>query len=78
MTGGLSFALNERLTCDVAYTHIFVQDAPIDISATSRNPFFNPALGSYVGVSSPHIDIFSLGLRYKLFEPAAAPLMTKG
>jgi len=30
-------------------------------------------------LNAPHIDIFSLGLRYKLFEPAPpAPLITKG
>ena len=79
ISGGLSYAVNPRLMLDLAYTHIFVDDAPVNISATSGNPFFNPALGTYVGVSSPHIDIFSLGLRYKLFEPAPpAPLITKG
>ncbi|HUI96984.1 MAG TPA: OmpP1/FadL family transporter [Xanthobacteraceae bacterium] len=76
---GLSYAWTQRLTLDLAYTHIFVDNAPIDISATSGNPFFNSALGSYVGTSSPHIDILSLGLRYK-FEPAppSMPLKTKG
>ena len=79
VTGGLSYAVNPLLTLDLAYTHIFVDEAPIDISATSGNPFFNPALGTYIGTSSAHIDIISLGFRYKLLEPAPpAPLRTKG
>jgi long-chain fatty acid transport protein len=80
VAGGLSYAVNPRLTLDLAYTHIFVNDASIDISPTSGNPFFNPQLGSYVGTSSPHVDIISLGLRYKLLEPPppAPPLPTKG
>jgi len=76
VAAGLSYAVSPRLTFDLAYTHIFVDDAPINISAASGNPFFNPALGSYVGTSSPHIDIISLGLRFKLLEPPApAPAM---
>jgi long-chain fatty acid transport protein len=80
VAGGLSYAVSPQLTLDLAYTHIFVNDASIDISPTSGNPFFNPQLGSYVGTSSPHVDIISLGLRYKLLEPPppAPPLPTKG
>jgi long-chain fatty acid transport protein len=79
VTGGLSYAWTRSLTVDLAYTHIFMDDAPINISATSGNPFFNPALGSYVGTSSPHIDIFSMGLRYNFAPPPPSmPVKTKG
>jgi len=80
VAAGFSYAWTQRITLDFAYTHIFVDDASINISATSGNPFFNPALGSYVGTTSPHIDIISLGIRYKTPEPPppAMPLKTKG
>jgi len=79
VAAGLSYAWTRSLTVDLAYTHIFMDDAPINISATSGNPFFNPALGSYVGTSSAHIDIISFGLRYNFAPPPPAmPVKTKG
>jgi long-chain fatty acid transport protein len=77
-SGGLSWAYSERLTFDFAYTHIFVDDAPIDLTPGSGNPTFNPALGTFVGVGRTDIDIVSVGVRFKFSAPPKPVLVTKG
>lgn len=69
VSGGFSWAYSERLTFDFGYTHIFVEDAPINLTAASGNPTFNPALGSFTGVGRTDVDIVSLGLRFKFTPP---------
>jgi len=53
-----------------------VKDTDINITAASGNPWFRGGV-SYVGTTSPHVDILSLGLKVK-FAPAPKPVVTKG
>jgi long-chain fatty acid transport protein len=76
-SAGISYAYSERLTFDLGYTHIFVKDAPIDLSAASGNPSFNPSLGTFIGNAQTDIDIVSLGVRFRFSAPPK-PLVTKG
>jgi len=75
---GASYKMLPNLIMDVGYSHIWVKDANINISPTSGNPWFNPALPiSYVGNASSGINIYSVGFRY-MFNAPPPPLMTKG
>jgi long-chain fatty acid transport protein len=76
---GASYQLTPRISLDAGYTHIFVKDTPIDISATSGNPWFIPGV-PYVGSVDSHVDIISAALRYRFDTPAPPPnklLITK-
>lgn len=73
---GASYNWNEKLSFDIAYTHIWVKDADITITAASGNPWF--AGVNYIGTAESHLDIFAVGLRYKWFEPPKPALITKG
>jgi long-chain fatty acid transport protein len=78
---GASYKMLPNFIMDVGYSHIWVQDANINISAASGNPWFNPAAPiAYVGNASVGISIYSVGFRY-MFDtppPPLAPIMTKG
>jgi len=67
------------LTFDLAYTFIDVDSTPINISATSGNPWLN-AFGPYIGSVNSNVHILSLGARFQFNPPpAVAPmLVTKG
>jgi len=68
LSTGLSYKANKWLTLDVAYSHAFVRTPNINISATSGNPWFNAASGSYVGNVNASFDIVSVAARFAL-EP---------
>lgn len=53
---GASYNWNERLSIDAGYSHIFIEDAPIDEATAGFR---------YAGVSEGSGDIISLGIRYK-------------
>jgi long-chain fatty acid transport protein len=53
---GASYDFNDRLSFDAAYTHIFVDDAPINV--TTGAP--------YSGTAEGDVDILAVSLRYKL------------
>jgi long-chain fatty acid transport protein len=72
---GATWQMNPRLSVDFAYTHVFVDDAHINITAASGNPWFSGV--PYVGTAESSLDIFSVGIRYQWFEPSR-PLITKG
>jgi long-chain fatty acid transport protein len=76
VSGGASYNWNQYLSLDFAYTHIFVQDAPINISPGVGNPVFDPRLGVFIGNSSGSVDIVSVGLRYR-FVPVVAPAVVR-
>jgi len=82
LTAGASYKMQPNFIMDVGYSHIWVRDANINISAASGNPWFNPSPVpiSYIGNASSSINIFSVGFRYMFDAPAApvAPLLTKG
>lgn len=73
---GLTYNVNAKLSFDLAYTHVFVENADINITAASGNPWFTGV--PYVGIAESRLDILSIGIRYKWFDPPAAPLTTKG
>jgi long-chain fatty acid transport protein len=74
---GASWAVWKGFSFDVAYSHLWVKDPSINITATSGNPWFDGV--AYVGDVNAHVDILSIALRYRWDTPAAvkAPLITK-
>jgi long-chain fatty acid transport protein len=79
---GASWEIWRGFTADLAYSHLWVKDPSINISAASGNPWFNPAVPiNYIGDVSAHVDILSIGIRYRwdtaVAAPAKAPLITK-
>jgi long-chain fatty acid transport protein len=80
-SAGMSYKMAPNVSIDLAYTHIFVKETPINITAASGNPWLIsvPGLGPlpYVGTADSSVDIISLGLRYQLAPPPPA-LVTKG
>ena len=69
---GLSWKIAPFAHFDLAYTHLFVKDTNVNISAASGNPSFNGSI-TYIGTADSHGDIFSLSLvaRFDDLEPAA-------
>lgn len=58
---GATYAFNDRFSIDAAYTHLFVDDAPLDVTtATPGGPI------GYSGTAEGDVDIFAVSLRYKL------------
>ncbi|MCA1406611.1 outer membrane protein transport protein [Ensifer sp. IC3342] len=53
---GASYDWNERLSLDVGYSHLFVDDAPVDETTAGVR---------YAGEAEGSVDIISFGLRYK-------------
>jgi long-chain fatty acid transport protein len=70
---GGTYKYSAKTTIDLAYSHVFVKSAPINIVDAS-NPFF--ALGggtTYSGNVSSSLDIISLALKYRWDNPAPEP-----
>jgi long-chain fatty acid transport protein len=80
LSAGASYKMLPNFVMDVGYSHIWVKDSNINISAASGNPWFNPAVPiAYVGNASASLNIFSVGFRYMFAPPPpVAPLLTKG
>ena len=82
---GASYKWNEKLSFDVAYTHIFVSDTPIRIVPGHQDFIAAPARSwraPFVGDVDARVDIFSVGLKYRWDTPAipipAQPVVRKG
>ena len=75
---GASYKMLPNFIMDIGYSHIWVKDANINISATSGNPWFSGV--NYIGNASTSINIYSVGFRYMFNAPPppVAPLMTRG
>ena len=74
---GATWQVFRGLHFDLAYSHIWVKDPTINISAGSGNPWFIPGgTAPYVGSANAHVDIFSGSLVFRWDEPAAAPVRT--
>ena len=67
---GATYQATKKLSFDVAYSHLFVKDTSIDISAGSGNPAYNGVV-SYIGDVSSHGDVISVAMKYRWDEPAA-------
>ena len=62
LSAGLSYDVSDNFTVDVAYTHVFIDDADID----TRQPGAAPILSTNTrAVSEGSVDIFAAALRYK-------------
>jgi long-chain fatty acid transport protein len=73
---GSSYHISKDLVVDLAYSHLFVRGTSVNISATSGNPWFDGI--SYAGDVSAHVDIISMGVKYRWDNEAPAPkLITK-
>ena len=69
---GASWKIGMGITADLAYSHLFVRSTPINISASSGNPWFATTGGvTYIGSVESHVDILSIGVKYRWDEPAA-------
>jgi long-chain fatty acid transport protein len=68
---GGTYQYSPKLSFDLAYSHVFVKSTPINISATSGNPWFNPGVPvTYIGNVDSHIDIISVAMKYRWDDPA--------
>jgi long-chain fatty acid transport protein len=72
-------AVFPSMTVDLAYSFIDVESTPINISATSGNPWFGAA-GTYIGNVDSSVHLLSLAVRFQFAPPppAAPALVTKG
>jgi len=66
---GASWEVWKGFSFDLAYSHLWVKDPSINITSTSGNPWFDGI--NYVGDGKAHIDILSIGIKYRWDEPAA-------
>jgi long-chain fatty acid transport protein len=72
VSAGIGYQATPQLRIDASYSHLFVKDAPIDLSATSGNPSFDPAVPvTYRAVAEPSIDIVSVSLTYRWDRPSS-------
>jgi len=73
---GASYKYSNKTTFDAAYSHLFVENAPVNI--VPGNPLFSPASGTYTGTVESHIDIISVAMHYRWDDPPSpAPAKSK-
>jgi long-chain fatty acid transport protein len=72
-------AVFPSMTFDLAYSFIDVESTPINISATSGNPWFTAPV-TYIGNVDSSVHLLSLAVRFQFAPPppAAPALVTKG
>ena len=63
---GGTYKWSPKLSFDLAYSHLFVKDTPINVVA--GNPSFTGL--AYVGTVDSHIDIISVAMKYRWDDPA--------
>jgi long-chain fatty acid transport protein len=71
---GGSYKYSAKTTFDLAYSHVFVKNAPINILDTSNPGFIPGVTGTYTGSVSSHLDIISVAFKYRWDDPAPAPV----
>ena len=76
---GASYQIWRGLVANLAYSHIFIRDTSINISAASGNPWFatsitpfNPFGVAYIGSVQSHVDILSIGVAWRWDEVLGA------
>ncbi|GGH17986.1 aromatic hydrocarbon degradation protein [Alsobacter metallidurans] len=60
---GASYNFNDKITFDVSYAHLFPKSTRV--AMVPGNPSYSAASGPLVGKVSAHVDIVSVGLRYR-------------
>ena len=74
---GGSYKFSDKMSFDLAYSHVFVKTAPINITNAS-NPFFAIGGGTvYTGTVESHIDIISVAMHYRWDDPSPPPAKRK-
>jgi long-chain fatty acid transport protein len=70
---GASWKVSKFMHFDLAYTHIFVKEAPINLSAGNPTFIAGPPAITYIGNANGHADVLSLALvvRFDELEPTA-------
>ena len=68
-TIGASYKINDKLSIDASYAHIFGKSGAVNIVA--GNPSFNGVL-PFTGTSRAHVDIVSFSLNYRWDDPKVA------
>ena len=69
---GASYAINEKLSLDVAYSHAFVGSTPINLAP--GNPSYSAGLPVLLGKADSSVDIVSVGFRYAFGDTAKKEL----
>lgn len=67
---GAGYQVTEQLRLDASYSHLFVKEADVNLTAASGNPSFQAL--QYVATAEPSIDIFSVSLTYRWDRPSAS------
>jgi long-chain fatty acid transport protein len=70
---GASWQVFRGFSFDLAYSHIWVQDPSINITAVSGNPSFDGV--NYIGTVNAHVDVFSLAMVYRWGAPEPSPVV---
>ncbi len=70
---GVSYTWNDKLSLDLSYAHLFPVDTTVQIQP--GNPNYKPSLvalgyGTLNGKIDSHVDIISVGARYRWDDPA--------
>lgn len=67
VSAGVGYQVTDKLRVDAGYSHLFVEDAPVTLTAASGNPSFQTL--PYVAEAQPSVDIFSVSLTYRWDDP---------
>lgn len=62
LSAGLSYDVSDSFTVDVAYTHVFIDDADVNTSQTGAAAALSTNTRA---MSEGSVDIFAAALRYK-------------
>ncbi|GGK19763.1 OmpP1/FadL family transporter [Salinarimonas ramus] len=76
LSAGVGYQFTEQLRFDASYAHLFVEEAPVTLTAASNNPSFQQL--QYVASAEPSVDIFSVSLTYRWDRPQAASAVPGG
>jgi long-chain fatty acid transport protein len=71
-SAGLTYKYSDRISVDLAYTHIFFDDAPFCIAATATSHCASttPSAAKVLyGSADVAVDLVSVGLKYKSSDP---------
>ena len=73
-TVGASYSVNDKLTLDASYAHLFAKSGSINVVAGNPSLITHPTYGplNYVGTTNGHVDIISLSMTYRFDTPASA------
>ncbi len=69
LSAGLGYKVTEKLTVDAAYSHLFVRSTSVNLGPGTGNPSSSAVV--YSGSIDAHVDIVSLGVKYRWDEPVA-------